>query len=84
LTAGGTTEPRPSARKRRDYKIVGEVMQINADDSDGAYDDDEMSDVGNGEEVNKKMGRKDEVKWAFCLIESRTGDHKSFLCTISS
>src|SRR5438128_12037879 len=40
LTVGGVTEPVPSTRKRRDYDsgYFGDVMQINANDSDGAYD----------------------------------------------
>src|SRR5687767_2389198 len=44
LTAGGQTEPEPSTRKRYNDGYLDDVMQINAD-SDGAYDDDEMSDV---------------------------------------
>src|SRR6185437_13962120 len=74
LTVGGVTEPVPSTRKRRDYDsgYFGDVMQINADDSDGAYDNDEMSDVemecNNSQEINKKIDkkidRKNEAKWA--------------------
>src|SRR3954468_15544759 len=45
LTAGGATEPESSTRKGYDGGYFDDVMQINADDSDGAYDDDEMSDV---------------------------------------
>jgi hypothetical protein len=70
LTAGGTTEPESPKKKSYNGGYFGDVMQINADDSDGAYDDDEMSDGEmeyNDEEINKKMdkkvGRKDEAKW---------------------
>jgi len=65
LTAGGETEPEPSTRKSYNRGYLDDVMQINADDSDGAYD--EMSDVEmeyNSEEINKKVDRKDDVKWA--------------------
>ena|SRR5581483_1653559 len=39
LIIGGKTELKQSTRKRRDY-YPGDVMQINADDSDEEYDDD--------------------------------------------
>src|ERR1044072_4687498 len=60
LTAGGTSEPEPSTRKSYNGGYLDDVMQINADDSDGAYDDDEMSDVEmeyNSENINKKMDK---------------------------
>ncbi|CAI2182270.1 12911_t:CDS:2 [Funneliformis geosporum] len=70
LTAAGTIEPESPTVKRRDYNndyFNEDVMQINADDSDGAYDNDEMSDVDveyNGREINKKIDKKMEAKWS--------------------
>ncbi|CAG8567237.1 7364_t:CDS:2 [Funneliformis caledonium] len=73
LTAVGAIEPESSTTgtgKRRDYNnsyFNEDVMQINADDSDGAYDNDEMSDLDmeyNGREINKKNDKKMDAKWS--------------------
>ncbi|CAG8502341.1 1102_t:CDS:2 [Rhizophagus irregularis] len=49
--AGGTPEPEHSTRKRSySNGYHDDVMQINADDSDGAYYNDEISEVNDDEE----------------------------------
>lgn len=67
--AGGTPEPEHSTRKRSySNGYHDDVMQINADDSDGAYyDNDEISEgeieYNSDKKVDKKVDRKDDSKW---------------------
>ncbi|PKC71355.1 hypothetical protein RhiirA1_413323 [Rhizophagus irregularis] len=66
--AGGTPEPEHSTRKRSySNGYHDDVMQINADDSDGAYYNDEISEgefeYNNDKDVDKKVDKKDDAKW---------------------
>jgi hypothetical protein len=69
LMAGGTAEPEHSTRKRSySNGYHDDFMQINADDSDGAYDNDVISEseieYNNDKKVDKKVDRKNDVKWS--------------------
>ncbi|RGB36838.1 hypothetical protein C1646_71265 [Rhizophagus diaphanus] len=62
--AGGTPEPEHSTRKRSySNGYHDDVMQINADDSDGAYYNDEISEGEIEYNNDKKVDKKDEAKW---------------------
>uniref|UniRef100_A0A1D1XUW1 Uncharacterized protein n=1 Tax=Anthurium amnicola TaxID=1678845 RepID=A0A1D1XUW1_9ARAE len=62
LMAGGTEPEYTSRKKSYNNSYHGDVMQI-ADDSDGAYYNEEISD-GEIEYNDKKIDRKNEAKWS--------------------